>query len=241
MRIIRPNRFSDTRWYGRRRGRPLRKGQKFLIDHLLPNYRVKLPIIHKAQIDLNKLFGKIPNAIWMEIGFGFGEHIADLAIKNPRIGFIGCDPYINGVASLLAKIKYEGIENIRIFDNDVRLLFPFLPEACIERLLILFADPWPKHRHRGRRITVDDNLSEFARILANDGQLLFATDQHKFAAWSLANILRERRLQWTAHQSKDWREEPEGWTPTRYYIKARNNGKNPLYIHVKRRPRNSEF
>ena len=232
---------ADKRWYGRRRSRKLREGQKQLVDNLLPKYRVDLPIITKFKLDPTKLFNKAPNAIWMEIGFGFGEHLANLAKKNPHIGFIGCDPYINGIASLLTKISSSNIENIRIFDDDVRLLIPYLPEASIERLFILFADPWPKYRHRYRRITVDENLSEFARILTNEGQILFATDQHAFAAWSLANILREKKLEWTARRSRDWKQEPDDWMPTRYQIKAQDKGEKPLFINLQRRPRTSDI
>ena len=176
----------------------------------------------------------------MEIGFGSGEHLAALAAKNPSVGFIGCEPFINGVASLLTIINEKKIENIRIFDDDVRLLIPYLREACIERIFVLFADPWPKNRHRSRRIIIQENLTEFVRILANNGQILFATDQHEFAAWSLANILRERRLVWTARRAKDWHEEPDDWTPTRYQLKTRKEGRKPVFINVQRRPRISQ-
>ena len=232
--------FRDKRWYGRRHGRKLRQGRQALIDNLLPSLRVPLPIVRKATVDLPGLFKKTPKAIWMEIGFGSGEHLAALAAKNPRVGFIGCEPFINGVASLLTIINEKKIENIRIFDDDVRLLIPYLREACLERIFVLFADPWPKHRHRNRRITVEENLTEFARLLTDDGQILFATDQHGFAAWSLANILRERRLVWTARRAKDWHEEPDNWTPTRYQLKTRKEGRKPVFINVQRRPRISQ-
>ena len=173
----------------------------------------------------------------MEVGFGSGEHLAALAAKNPQVGFIGCEPFVNGVASLLTKINEKKIENIRIFDDDVRLLIPYLREACLERIFLLFADPWPKNRHRYRRITVEENLTEFARILTNHGQILFATDQHDFATWSLANILRETKLEWTARRAKDCQDEPVDWTPTRYQLKTRDNGRTPVFINVQRRPR----
>ena len=173
----------------------------------------------------------------MEIGFGSGEHLAALAIKNPRVGFIGCEPFVNGVASLLTVINEKKIKNIRIFDDDVRLLIPYLREACLERIFLLFADPWPKSRHQYRRITVEENLTEFARVLTNHGQILFATDKYDFAAWSLANILRERTLEWTARRAKDWQNEPDDWTPTRYQLKTREKGRKPVFINVQRRPR----
>ena len=176
----------------------------------------------------------------MEIGFGAGEHLAALAAKNPSVGFVGCEPFINGVASLLTIINEKKIENIRIFDDDVRLLIPYLRKACLERIFLLFADPWPKNRHRYRRIIVEENLTEFARILTNHGRILFATDQHDFAAWSLANILRERKLVWTARRAKDWHKEPDDWTPTRYQLKTRKEDRRPVFINVQRRTRISQ-
>ena len=173
----------------------------------------------------------------MEIGFGSGEHLADLAANNPSVGFVGCEPFVNGVASMLTIINEKKLKNIRIFEDDVRLLIPHLRDASLERLFILFADPWPKHRHRHRRITVEENLSEFARIVVNNGKILFVTDQHEFAAWSLANVLRENKLQWMARRAKDWKEEPEGWTPTRYQLKTHMKGRKPVFINIHRRPR----
>ena len=113
-------------------------------------------------------------------------------------------------------------------------------EACLDRLFLLFADPWPKYRHRCRRITVEENLTEFARILTNHGQILFTTDRHDFAAWSLANILRESKLEWSARRAKDWKEEPDDWTPTRYQLKTSAKGQKPVFINVQRRPRISQ-
>ena len=226
----------DQRWYGRRHGRKLRPGRQALMDEKLPALRV--PVADDdAIVDPAALFDGAVNALWMEIGFGTGEHLAELASRNPDIGFIGCEPFVNGVASLMAKIEDLGLTNVRIFDDDVRLLLPHMPEACLQRLYILFADPWPKTRHHRRRITVPSNLRQFARLLADDGRLMFASDQHDFAAWSLSHFLADGSFEWAARRRADWLTAPDDWVPTRYQIKAARKDLHPVFLDMRRRPR----
>ena len=229
----------DKRWYGRRHGRKLRPGRQVLVNVLLPKLRIAPPEDGDGPVDLDTLFPITPKAFWMEIGFGTGEHLAAIAANHPDIGFIGCEPFVNGVASLLAKIEERDITNVRIFDDDVRLLIKHLPGSCLDRIFILFADPWPKSRHKRRRMTVPENLAEFTRLLADNGYLVFASDQHDFAAWTLANILREPALEWTARRPSDWKMEPDDWFPTRYQLKAQGKGLAPVFIEVQRRPRDA--
>jgi tRNA (guanine-N7-)-methyltransferase len=238
LTTAKPNPNTDQRWYGRRSGRKLRPRRQGLFDNLLPQIRIDLPS-DDGMVDLPELFPASMQTIWMEIGFGTGEHLAELATRHPEIGFIGCEPYVNGVAALLSKINENDLSNIRIFDDDVRLLIPRLPEACLRRLFVLFADPWPKTRHHRRRITVPDNLAEFARLLGDGGEMLFASDQHDFAAWSLSNILRQSNFEWLARCRADWTEEPAGWVPTRYQMKAGNKGLAPVFLRLRRRPRDA--
>ena len=232
---------TDPRWYGRRHGRKLRAARQRLIDERLPELRISLPAEGET-LDPAALFADPaadirPTDFRMEIGFGTGEHLAEQARRHPEIGFIGCEPFVNGVAALVAKLTETDIANVRIFDDDVRLLLPRLPDGCLERLYLLFADPWPKSRHHRRRITVDANLAEFARLLADGGKLVFASDHHGFAAWSLANMLARPEFQWTARRAADWRTQPEGWVETRYQMKARAKGIEAVYLDLERRPR----
>ncbi|MBT6093333.1 MAG: tRNA (guanosine(46)-N7)-methyltransferase TrmB [Rhodospirillaceae bacterium] len=223
----------DQRWYGRRHGRKLRPARQQLLDVALPPIRVSLPDGDGA-IDLAALFPEKPAALWMEIGFGTGEHLAALAAQYPDIGFIGCEPFVNGVASMLAKIEEQGLTNVRVFDDDVRLLMPHMPDASLQRLYVLFSDPWPKLRHHRRRISVPENLSQFARMMADNGTFLFATDQHDFAAWSLRHMLQEPGFEWTAQCRSDWLTPPSDWQPTRYQLKARKKGLEPVFLRLRR-------
>jgi tRNA (guanine-N7-)-methyltransferase len=137
------------RLHGRRKGRPLRARKSLLIKNLLPLLQIVLP--DKRQINPKELFKNNPVAIWLEIGFGNGEHLAAQARNNPGIGFIGCEPFVNGIAGLLGLIDKHKISNIRIFPDNARTLIDAMPDACIDRCLVLFADTWPKVRHAKRR------------------------------------------------------------------------------------------
>lgn len=229
---------TDPRWYGRRHGRKLRAARQRLIDERLPELRIPLPAEGEV-LDPAALFTAPPTDIRMEIGFGTGEHLAALAARHPESGFIGCEPFVNGVATMLTRIEADGLGNVRIHDDDVRHLLPHLPDAMLVELYILFPDPWPKSRHHRRRITVPGNLHEFARLLADGGRLLFASDQHDFAAWSLAHMLAEPAFEWTARGASDWRTPPDGWQPTRYQLKAQKRGLEPVFLELRRRPRSS--
>ncbi len=221
----------DQRWYGRRTGRKLTDARQRLMADCLPALRLG------ATDDLNDLpalFGGRVRDIWMEIGFGAGEHLAGQAAAHPEVGFIGCEPYINGVASFLAMHQAKGLENVRLFDDDVRLLLPRLAAASLGRLYILFSDPWPKARHHRRRVTASENLAAFARVLRPGGELRFATDQTEFASWTLERVLREARFDWPARRPQDWALRPEDWIETRYERKARAKGYEPVYLNFRR-------
>ena len=219
------------RWFGRRTGRKLTAARQHLIAELLPKLRLN------PNSDLGEaaiLFPELVDDLWMEIGFGAGEHLVAQAARYPNIGFIGCEPYINGVAALLAAIKDRSLTNIRVYDDDVRQLMPMMPVACLGRLYVLFSDPWPKVRHHRRRITVEANLDSFARLLRPGAEFRFASDQAEFAAWTLERVLRDRRFTWIARRADDWRLIPEGWFETRYEQKALARGIKPVYLNFMR-------
>ena len=220
--------YTIQRWFGRRTGRKLTAARRRLMTVLLPRLRLDP---YSDLGDAAALFPKIADDLWMEIGFGGGEHLVAQATRHPNIGFIGCEPYVNGVAALLAAINDKALTNIRVFDDDVRQLMPVMPTACLGRLYVLFSDPWPKVRHHGRRITVEANLDGFARLLRPGAEFRFATDQTEFAAWTLERMLRDRRFTWVARRADDWRLAPEGWVETRYEQKAQARGLKPVYLN----------
>jgi tRNA (guanine-N7-)-methyltransferase len=185
-------------------------------------------------IDPLALFDWTPRALWLEIGFGGGEHLAAQAARQPDIGFLGVEPFVNGVAKLLGAIEAEQLANVRVLKDDARLLLDALPSGCLERAFILFPDPWPKLRHHKRRIVNRKTLAELARLVRPGGELRLATDDADYARWMLAAILAEPRFLWTAERAHDWREPPADWVSTRYEDKARRNGRRPVFLTMLR-------
>ena len=171
----------------------------------------------------------------MEIGFGAGEHLAEQAAAHPEVGFIGCEPFVNGVAALLALIERDSIPNIRIFDDDVRLLFDALPDACLGRVFALFGDPWPKKRHAKRRLLGPRVLDALARLMKNGAELRFASDDAGYVSWTLEQVLRHPAFTWPARRPADWRQPPADWVQTRYEAKALAAGRPCFYLSFRRR------
>ena len=166
----------------------------------------------------------------MEIGFGAGEHLAHQARQYPEIGFIGIEPYANGVAALLTKINADDLDNICLFDDDVRLLLHRLPDGCLGRLFLLFSDPWPKTRHNRRRVFTTENLTEFARILRAGAALRFASDDMDYVSQALYIVQKSPDFLWLPMRPSDWRERPADALETRYEAKARSLGHSPVYL-----------
>ena len=173
----------------------------------------------------------------LEIGFGAGEHLATQAAAHPECGFIGCEPYINGVARFISEWHSRKLVNVRLFQDDARLLVAALPPASIARIFLLFPDPWPKRRHQKRRIIGPDTLSDLARVLCDGGELRFATDHSEFCRWVLFYVLENGAFAWSAREAADWRVRPGDWPATRYEKKALSQGRRPTYLAFARRPR----
>lgn len=211
---------APLRSFGRRRGRKLRKSRSDLVEKKLPalliNLEHALPLSHAP--------------LWVEIGFGAGEHLVEQAKQNPKVQFIGCEPYINGTASLLAQIEQHTLSNIRLFDNDARLLLEKLPDHSIEKLFVLFPDPWPKARHHKKRLISQDTLALFHRKLARGGMLRIATDHVDYGTWMLENLLAFQKFEWQATSQSDWASPPAGWIKTRYQQKAENEGRSAIFL-----------
>lgn len=227
---------NEPRFYGRRRGHKLRPGRQALIDDLLPRLRLELPSDDKS-VDVETLFSGPVKDLWLEVGFGGGEHLAAQAEAHPDIGFIGCEPFINGIATVLSLIEDRGLTNIRIFDDDVRKLFPVLPDAGFGRVYALFTDPWPKKRHHRRRFICDDTLEHLVRLLKDDGDLRLASDHMGYADWMLDHLIRCQEMSWQARSKQDWASPPPDWVETRYEKKAKAKGLQPAYLCFSRLPR----
>jgi len=224
------------RFHGRRHGRRLRPGRQRLLDSLLPRLAVRLPAAG-GSLDPAALFARPVGDVWLEIGFGAGEHLAAQALRHPELGFIGCEPYVNGVAALLARLEAGGIGNARIFADDARTLLPHLTGASLGRIYVLFADPWPKARHHGRRFIQPETLDALARLLKDGGELRFASDDIDYVRWTIACALAHPAFVWTWECGRDWHRPPADWLPTRYETKALAAGGRCIYLSFRRRSR----
>ncbi|WP_457106649.1 tRNA (guanine(46)-N(7))-methyltransferase TrmB [Methylobacterium sp. P5_C11] len=229
----------ERAFFGRRKGKRLRGLQERRLADLLPSLRIALPP-DDAPLDPRTLFPAMPappDALWLEIGFGGGEHLAAQAAAQPDIGFIGAEPFVNGVVKLLAAIEAGGLRNVRIRDEDVTALLARLPDACLDRVYLLYPDPWPKRRQRKRRFVSDASLAEIGRVLKDGGLFRFASDIDDYAGWTLVRAARCPVLAWTARSARDWTQPFPGWPGTRYEAKALEAGRRPTYLEFARRPR----
>lgn len=222
----------DRAFFGRRKGKALREGQSALIAETLP--RLKLP--QEGEIaDLKALFPQPVEAVRLEIGFGGGEHLLMRMRESPQIGFIGVEPFINGMAKFLAIVEREGLRNVRVWDDDAALLLPRLPAGALDAIDLLYPDPWPKRRQRKRRFLSDAVLGQFARVLRPGGRFRFASDIDDYVGWTLARLLRSPDFDWADERAQDWREPYPGWVRTRYEAKAIAAGRVPSYLTALRR------
>lgn len=201
------------RSFGRIRSRTLKPRQAALFETLLP--RVALPDPAAGAIDPRALMPEATGT-WLEIGFGGGEHLAEQAARHPETLMIGCEPFLNGVGSALRHIEERGLRNIRLHAGDARAVMTALPDASLDRVMILFPDPWPKTRHSKRRLVQAETAVEFARLLRPGGRLRFVTDWKDYAAWALDRLERTPGLRWTAEVADDWRRAPADHVTTRY-------------------------
>ena len=220
------------RSYGRRKAKPLSARKARLMGELLPLLRVDLGKAPPST--LTALFTASVKDVWLEIGFGSGEHLLWQAERHDDIGFIGCEPFINGMGSLLGAIEERGIRTIRVHDGDAREVLAWLPDRSIGRVFLLFPDPWPKRRQQKRRLLAGETISEFARVLVPGGELRFASDSGDYAAQALFLVRKSGAFIWRAERPADWRERAPDWPATRYERKALSEGRKPLYFSFDR-------
>ncbi|MDR2902272.1 MAG: tRNA (guanine(46)-N(7))-methyltransferase TrmB, partial [Lactobacillales bacterium] len=220
---------NEIRFFGRRKGKAIKGSKQKLLDELLPKLTVRLPK-KGDMLDLNTLFGIKPEKVYLEVGFGGGEHLAALSEKYAGIGFIGAEPFMNGVASLLAHLngshEHETVnsalapgrvDNVRIWPDDVREIFPYLKDKCFDRTYVLYPDPWPKARHEARRFINLANLRHLHRLLKTGGQIYVATDVAAYAEWAAGEVAASGLFE---QVNKDVRTPPKDWVSTRYEKKG---------------------
>ncbi len=230
----------DRAWrnfYGRRHGKQLRKGQVRLLEtrlaELAPAGVGWEENPHRRPLDLPALFGR-PCPVWLEIGFGGGEHMVAEAAAHPEVGILGCEAFVNGVAMLLSAIERAGVSNLRVHPGDARDMLDVLPAGAIARVYLLYPDPWPKKRHWKRRFVNAGNLDALARVMAPGAELRVATDIEDYVRHSLEAVAVHGRFRWTAERPRDWREPWPGWPSTRYEQKALREGRRPHYLIFRR-------
>jgi tRNA (guanine-N7-)-methyltransferase len=219
-------------FFGRRKGHKLRVHQADLIEHLLP--RLSLDIGKPSPLDLAALFDAPVDAVRLEIGFGGGEHLIAEALAFPKTGFIGCEPYVNGMAKILTQIEAHQLRNIRLFAGDAAELLPWTPERALARIDLIHPDPWPKRRHWKRRFVQDATVIAMARALKPDGEFRFVSDIADYCAWTLAHLSRFPGFGWTAERASDWRLPWAGYTITRYGRKAEREGRRAAYLRFRK-------
>ncbi len=237
--MTKTNHPSGAPWrnfYGRFKGKGLRDSQKTYLDEDLARLSPG-PVDwdvnpDRSPLDTAALFDGRP--VWLEVGFGGGEHLVHQAKGNPGIGIIGCEPYINGVAMLLGKIRKAGVHNLRVHPGDVRDLFDVLPERSVARAFLLYPDPWPKKRHHRRRFVMPEYLQPLARVMQPGAIFRVATDIPDYVRQTLEQVPRHG-FDWLAERPADWRTPWEDWIPTRYEKKALREGRVPHYLTFRRR------
>lgn len=229
--------IQGSRVYGRRLAKPLKKNSAARLEKYFPLCSITL---EKNEIlDVSQLFDHEPKEYWLEIGFGKGEHLIEQAKANPDIGFIGCEPFVNGVSGMVDQMDKEGLTNIRFFMNDARLLMDALPDRVISRAFILFPDPWPKKRHHKRRIVSRGNLIVLSRLLKDNAELRIGTDHHDYCRWILARLMENSDFSWISDHPDDWHKRPDDWPATRYEQKAMEAGRKSAYLTFNRKNRYS--
>ena len=211
--------------YGRSRGKALRAGQRRLLSEVLPQFSITLEGLAEG-----RPFGRTPREMWLEIGFGAGEHLIEQAKANLDIGVLGCEPFLNGFVAALAGLRREGLSNVRLRCGDAQAVIEAVPDAFFSRVFVLYPDPWPKRRHHKRRLIAPCVIDALARVMRQGAELRFATDIDDYAGWALGRFLDSPHFGWAAIRAHDWRQPWPEWSPTRYEVKAHSEGRGSAYL-----------
>lgn len=219
---------STEAFFGRRHGKTIRPQQAGALAGLLPQYQIELGSPPPGL--LSALFKAPVGEVRLEIGFGGGEHLLHRATAEPAVGFIGVEPFVNGMARLMGKLAVEPLDNLRVYADDATRLLDWLPAASIAEIYLLYPDPWPKKRHWKRRFVSDVNLDRFARALRPGGLFRFASDIDTYVNWTLLHCRHHHAFEWQANSAGDWHKPYPGWPGTRYEAKAIREGRTPAYL-----------
>lgn len=230
--------------YGRRKGPRLSAHQQSLLDCLLPEFELKIqngvdPCTYFSPPPCGEVEARSASGggqvhdVWLEIGFGGGEHLIWQAQHHPNVGLIGAEPYVNGTVKLLALLEANPKTNIRIYSGDARDILEALPGASLGCVFILFPDPWPKMRHYKRRFIQTATLDQLARVMKPGAELRFASDDAGYVEWTLERLTTHPAFEWTAVRSADWQTRPADWPPTRYEAKELHG--KPAFLRFVRR------
>ena len=214
--------------YGRRKGKPLSARRARLMANEFKT--LAIDIDSPPPGDIGDLFPGSLITVSLEIGFGGGEHLLAGAARAPETGFIGVEPYINGMARAVAAIVDGDHRNVRLFGGEATRFLDWLPRACIDRVDLLYPDPWPKKRHWKRRFVTDENIGRLARVVKTGGTFRFASDSASYVEWTLLHLLTRDGFAWTAEKADDWRRPSADWPGTRYEAKAIAAGRAPTYL-----------
>jgi tRNA (guanine-N7-)-methyltransferase len=217
--------------YGRRRGKKLRARGTSLMETALPGLSLD---VSASILDPETIFTEGVSDLWLEIGFGGGEHLAAEAARHRDRAYIGCEPFLNGVAKALGLIEDAALTNVRLYEGDAGDVIGALPPRSLAGAYLLFPDPWPKRRHRKRRFLSDETLEQLARVMRPSAELRFATDIDDNAGWTLARVLRSGEFVWLAESAAEWRCPWPDWGGTRYEAKALAEGRRPAFFTFRR-------
>ena len=216
--------------FGRQKSKKLSARQQQLVENLLPKLKCE-PAGPNTPL-LNWVDGC---PLWLEIGFGGGEHLATMAERHRDVKFIGCEPFLNGIAKMLTAIDEKGLRNVRLYDHDARHILKWLPNQSLDRVYLLYPDPWPKKRHRKRRFVTPESLALLAKTMRPGADLIIASDIGDYIRTSLLALDQSPDFFWYPTSPSHWRSPPKEWPSTRYEQKAIREGRTPTYLKIKRK------
>ncbi|MBO0346415.1 tRNA (guanine(46)-N(7))-methyltransferase TrmB [Roseibium limicola] len=220
-------------FFGRRKGKPLSPRRTDLMENVLPDFALDLATAPPD--DLKELFPVPVGAVCLEVGFGSGGHLLHRALENPKIGFIGIEPFVGSMAKVISSVIDQGIRNIRLYDDDAVKVLDWLPENSLDLAYQLYPDPWPKKKHWKRRFINEQNLDRYARVLKTGSEFRFASDIDTYVDWTLRHIRSHPDFEWTAEVADDWKQPWANWPGTRYEAKAFRENRVPRYLTFLRR------
>jgi tRNA (guanine-N7-)-methyltransferase len=224
---------STEAFFGRRHGKTIRPQQAAALELGLARYR--LNVASPSPADLRELFASKVSTVRLEIGFGGGEHLHHIASGQPDAGFIGVEPFVNGMARLMTTLHEAPLAHLRVYDDDATRVLDWLPDGCLSGIDLLYPDPWPKKKHWKRRFVSRANLDRFARVMASGAQFRFASDIDTYVNWTIQLCRDHEAFEWQADDAADWRQPYPGWLRTRYEAKAVREGRCPAYLTFLRR------